>query len=340
MNIYWSQNGYRCDSAGSNILNDEPPRIYYGEQPTWNVTILTGSGAAADLTGIASFRAAIDKDLSTSTTPMCRTLSSGISVSGNVISVQLDAHTETFLSAVEGQDAVSAYFELWGFDSGAAPVFYLRIQIIASAVVDPDGGEPPEVQTGYITEAEARALLATAATVESVAMRADSTAYSAGDRVIYPGKTGYTLVCTTAGTSAASAPSFPASITSGTTTLTDGTAVWTLYDATAPEIGTVVGLVDSIGLVKRSTTYGPGARVVFPGKPGYLLRFETGHIGITAAAEPSFPSAIVSGTTTLTDGTVVWTIYDATKQEIATVNGLAEKLVALQLWQPSTAYAY
>lgn len=170
--------------------------------------------------------------------------------------------------------------------------------------------------------------------------RGNNMQYAVGDRVIYPGQAGYILICTTAGTSAASAPSFPASVTSGTTTLTDGTAVWTLYDATAPEIGTVVGLVDSIGLVKRSTTYGPGARVVFPGKPGYLLRFETGHIGITAAAEPSFPSAIVSGTTTLTDGTVVWTIYDATKQEIATVNGLAEKLVALQLWQPSTAYAY
>ena len=91
---------------------------------------------------------------------MCRTLSSGISVSDNVISVEINARTAEFLAAVNGQANLQAFFEVWGFDASAAPVFYLRIPITASAVVDPDGGEPPEVQTGYITEAAVRALIA------------------------------------------------------------------------------------------------------------------------------------------------------------------------------------
>ena len=177
----------------------------------------------------------------------------------------------------------------------------------------------------------------------TVALRADSTAYSVGDRVIYPGKAGYTLVCTTAGTSNSSAPAFPASVTSGTTTLADGTAVWTLYDATAPEISTVAGLTAALGgkadtaipaaagnlagldasgnladsglaasafpIRKDSTAYVPGDRALYPGKAGYVLVCSTA--GTSASSAPAFPASVTSGTTTLTDGTVTWTIYDA-----------------------------
>ena len=75
-----------------------------------------------------------------------------------------------------------------------------------------------------------------------IALRKNDTAYTAGERVVYPGKPGYLLICTTAGTSDTSAPSFPVSVVSGTTTLTDGTAVWTLYDSVAPVSGQIGGL--------------------------------------------------------------------------------------------------
>jgi len=57
------------------------------------------------------------------------------------------------------------------------------------------------------------------------------TDYVVGNRVIYPNKTGYLLECTTAGESGSTLPSWPSStIESGTTTITDGTVVWTVYD--------------------------------------------------------------------------------------------------------------
>ena len=166
-----------------------------------------------------------------------------------------------------------------------------------------------------------------------VPVRQNSTAYAAGDRVLYPDKAGFVIVCTTAGTSAASAPSWPASITSGTTTLTDGTAVWTIYDATAPDMSAVGGLSTAlstkagnsdVALLSRSTAYAVGDRVIYPEKTGYIMVCTTA--GTSNSSAPAFPASVTSGTTTLTDGTVTWTIYDVTAPEIATVNGLSSAI--------------
>lgn len=169
-----------------------------------------------------------------------------------------------------------------------------------------------------------------------VPVRQNSTAYAAGDRVLYPDKAGFVLVCTTAGTSAASAPSWPASITSGTTTLTDGTAVWTIYDATAPEIGTVVGLSSALdgkmanvsgtggnivvcqgsaagggvkdsgvslysdlSLRRDSHVYSRGDRVYYPGKAGFILVCTSQGTKSSSSHLPGWPSSITPGTTTI-----------------------------------------
>jgi hypothetical protein len=58
----------------------------------------------------------------------------------------------------------------------------------------------------------------------AVAVRADSTAYALGDRVKLTSPNGFVYTCTTAGTSAATAPAFGTLL--GATTA-DGTAVWT-----------------------------------------------------------------------------------------------------------------
>ena len=150
-----------------------------------------------------------------------------------------------------------------------------------------------------------------------VALLSRSTAYAVGDRVIYPEKTGYIMVCTTAGTSNSSAPAFPASVTSGTTTLTDGTVTWTIYDVIAPEIATVNGLSGAlagkasksdIALRQPNTLYSQHTRAVVSGKSGYVLICSSA--GLTASSGISFPSSIDPGVTTITDGSVTWTIYD------------------------------
>lgn len=58
--------------------------------------------------------------------------------------------------------------------------------------------------------------------------RANSTAYAVGDRITVSSKPGFEFVCTTAGTSAASAPTFNTFIVGATTT--DGTAVFTAVE--------------------------------------------------------------------------------------------------------------
>lgn len=60
----------------------------------------------------------------------------------------------------------------------------------------------------------------------SYTARANSTAYSEGDIVIPATRNGHRYRCTTAGTSAASPPTFP---TTDGETVTDGTVVWTEY---------------------------------------------------------------------------------------------------------------
>ena len=160
MLIYWNTQGFRSSASGDNILNDPPPVLYYASRPSWTVAVINPDGSAADLSGVVTWRAAVDCDLNVTTTPMCRTLSTSITVSGNAVTVPLECDTAEFLAAVNGKAAVDSYFELWGYDSDALPVFYMRFSVTASAVVDPDGGEPPEVSTGYITEAQARALIA------------------------------------------------------------------------------------------------------------------------------------------------------------------------------------
>ena len=160
MNIYYNTDGFRCDSEGSNVLNDPDPVIDYGSQPVWQFAIIDGATkTAATLTDISTWRAAIDSDFLVSTTPMCRTLSSSITASGNVVTVPWNARTSSFLTKVDGKEYIEAYAELWGYDSDAKPVFYLRIRIRARSVLDPDGGEAPAVETGYITEAEALAYI-------------------------------------------------------------------------------------------------------------------------------------------------------------------------------------
>lgn len=124
------------------------PLLRFKEQPWWNIHLFKGDGyATADLSGVVSARAAVDIDLASATSVMCRSTRDQIDLSRTqegVVSVRLNANTAEFLSKVDGKENVNAKFELWGYDSSGAVELYVCFNIRCSAVVDPEGGTPPE----------------------------------------------------------------------------------------------------------------------------------------------------------------------------------------------------
>lgn len=145
MDIYYNiTNQYRVTDKGAKETNS--PLLRYREQPVWWVHLVDEINSPVDLSEVPSWRAAVDIDLDSKTEVMCRTLNDSIiksRLADGAVGVPIDANTEKFLEKVDGKDNVRAKFELWGFDSGGAKRIYLRIAILVSAVVDPDGGEPP-----------------------------------------------------------------------------------------------------------------------------------------------------------------------------------------------------
>ena len=164
MKIYYNTTGqYRCDDTGTKTVTN-PPALRYKEQPVWELHFVDNNNSPVNLASIASWRAALDKDKSSATEPMCRTLDAGIDLSRaslGIISVSLDANTQTFFAAIDGKTStLKTYFELWGLDANAKPVFYIVFDVNASGVVDPDGGTiPSPVPTGLCSIAEINAAL-------------------------------------------------------------------------------------------------------------------------------------------------------------------------------------
>lgn len=155
MDIYYNlSTQYRVDDTGTRT--NVKPKIRFKEKPEWTIHFVDSKNAAVNVAGIASWRAALDRDFSSSTEPMCRTLDADIdktNAATGSISVKLDANTAQFQAAVNGKaSAVAAWFELWGFNASGDPEVYVRIDCEAYSVVDPDGGTPPaNVESGFVS---------------------------------------------------------------------------------------------------------------------------------------------------------------------------------------------
>jgi hypothetical protein len=165
MEIYYDLNKeWRCSPLGVR-LNGNMPVLRYKEKPVWNLHFLKDGDpcGTADFGNAVSFRAAVDVDLNAESDVICRTTDESIGradLSSGILVVPLNANTTGFRSAADGQESRKAFFELWGFNSDADPVFYLRFEIRISGVVDPEGGAAPEsVSTDVITRAEVMACL-------------------------------------------------------------------------------------------------------------------------------------------------------------------------------------
>ena len=136
------------------------PVLYFGACPEWTIHLYTGEPGETptplDMSGIPAFRAAVDVDWTSSTTPMCRTVS-GINVSqaeDGIITVPIDADTVRFGQVLDGARSKEAYFELRGLDTDGNVVLLVLFPVTCHNVIDPDGGEPPaDTPSGYATEA-------------------------------------------------------------------------------------------------------------------------------------------------------------------------------------------
>ncbi len=164
MDLYYNL-ALQCRTDSFNCRLNTLPQLRYKEQPLWVLHLLNEDGTPADLSGIVSCRAAVDIDLISTTEVMCRSLSGDIGLSEvhcGKIAVKLNANTIEFLNKVDGKENLAGKFELWGYDSAGAVLLYLRLPILLSAVVDPEGGVPPSAveEDALVRESELEALIA------------------------------------------------------------------------------------------------------------------------------------------------------------------------------------
>lgn len=164
--INWDS-GDVIDSEGA--IKMDRPNISYGSAPVWQLRFVRvqndNSLSGIDLSNVVSYHAAVDTDFLSSTLPMIRTLDSDIdhSLAGSgIISVSMNACTETFFNKVDGRNTIGAYFEVRGNDSDDKCILDYRFPVNALGAVDPQGGDPIPVASGGVTINDVYALLRSA----------------------------------------------------------------------------------------------------------------------------------------------------------------------------------
>lgn len=158
--FYDRERQQRVTAAGAQAMNTV--QLRFKEQPVWEIQVLDGE-TPADLSEMTAWRAAVDRDSSFTTAPMCRSIGNMIDSAGateGLIRVRLNTNTREFFSVIDGKpNGVTCYFELWGLDEQAVPAIYLSFRVTALGVVDPDGGDlPEEVDNGLCSIAEINAI--------------------------------------------------------------------------------------------------------------------------------------------------------------------------------------
>ena len=144
------------------------PAVSFGEKPVWALQLVdTSQNEALDVSGIYSWRAALDVDFISDTEPMCRT-TEGISVSsgeyGPVVSVPLNTATQRFLQVCDGRQKTAAYFELAGMDGNGDTVFYLCFAVSCLYPIDPvAAGILEGVDVTTLTQSQVEAIASAAA---------------------------------------------------------------------------------------------------------------------------------------------------------------------------------
>ena len=151
--------GTLADAQGGRLMYT--PSLQMGAEPTWEIHFMCfEQGTLPDMSDATAWRAAVDTDFLSSTTPMVRSLDVDSSeAASGVIKVPIDTNTETFISKVDGRPSLPAYFELYGLDDDAKVIYDYRFSVSCNGTVDYLGGEPIPVVSGGVTLSDVYALL-------------------------------------------------------------------------------------------------------------------------------------------------------------------------------------
>lgn len=184
------ESGKLLNVRGGQIL--DRPTIAYQEQPTWEIHFVSigtdGTLIPGDLSQIGSWKAAVDTDFDSSTTPMIRTLPDGFDVSNNdkgIILVNLNANTETFFEKIDGKQSVDAVLELRGVNTSGRLVYDYKIKITCVGSVDPTGTQPLPVQDNVVTQEWVQSLIYGKANTTDLATKADKIQYKDVDTLTF-----------------------------------------------------------------------------------------------------------------------------------------------------------
>ena len=212
------------------------PAVSFGEKPVWSIQLVdTSQESPLDISGIYSWRAAMDTDFSSDTEPMARTVS-GITATmgdfGPVVSIPIETATLRFLQICNGRQKTSAYFELAGLDGNGDTVFYVCFPVSCLFPIDPvAAGVLEGVDVTTLTQSQVEAIASAAAQAMLGQDVRDAVAQAMEGYDPYPdgGTAGQVLTKTETGAEWADAPSGGSS----------GESSYTLPPATSDTLGGV-----------------------------------------------------------------------------------------------------
>lgn len=223
-------------ASDGSTLSGYSPSISFGEKPVWALQLVdTSQESPLDISGIYSWRAAMDTDFSSDTEPMARTVS-GITATmgdfGPVVSIPIETATLRFLQICNGRQKTSAYFELAGLDGNGDTVFYVCFPVSCLFPIDPVAAgvlEGVDVTTLTQSQVEAIASAAAQAMLGQDVRTAVAQALEGYDPYPDGGTAGQVLTKTATGAEWADAPSGGSS----------GESSYTLPPATSDTLGGV-----------------------------------------------------------------------------------------------------
>jgi hypothetical protein len=151
------ESGKIVNSVGSPVL--DKPTISYQSQPTWELHFISinenGTFEYADLGEAVAWRAAVDIDFDSETSPMIRTTDEFINkteAKNGILYVILDANTDSFFEKIDKKASRAGTFQIRGSNSNGRIIYDFSFGINCLGAIDPFGIDPLPVEDGAVSK--------------------------------------------------------------------------------------------------------------------------------------------------------------------------------------------